>query len=839
MKRNIVKRAGALGLLLALFLITLSATAVWAVPQIPHNLWGNVVVGVNGVDPIPVGVGVTAKINGTVYGSTTVNSSGQYSVNVAADDPDTPAIEGGVNGQTVQIYVGTTLAGTTVFQNGKIEQKNLAVPADPVINWANPAGIVYGTALSGTQLNAAAHVQSSATVIAGSFVYTPAAGAVLNAGAAQTLSTTFTPTDTVHYNTVTATATINVAKATPVITWANPADIVYGTALSGTQLNATATGISGSLAGTFVYAPAAGTMLNAGTAQTLNVTFTPTDTANYNGTTAAAAINVGAKPITVTPNAGQTKVYGAPDPTFTYTNTALVGGDAFSGALGRASGANVGSYAYALNTLSAGGNYILGLGGANTFAITAKPVTVTANAQTKVYGATDPTLTYTVSPALVSGDSFTGSLTRAAGENVGTFAIAQGTLALNSNYTLSYTGDNLTITALAVTVTANAQTKVYGATEPTLTYTFTPALVSGDSFTGALSRGVGANVGTYAIAQGSLALSANYTLSFTGANLTVTAKPITVTVVSGQSKVAGGSDPVFTYTSSDGTASFTGTLSRVSGEGAGAYAVSQGSLSAGANYTITIVTSDFTITPSGGGGGGGGGGFGNQLIGINLSGNSPFMDGNGKSVTAGTISNPDGNVTLSIPVGVFIWNSAGAAQTFLSYNSVAAPPAAPAQQKLIKSFEIGPSGATFNPAVSVVFNYTSADLAGGITESSLYIAWWNGTAWVKLASTVDTATKTVTAAITHSAIFGLFGQTTPATTVPPTTTPPPTTTTPPPPATTTAPPVTTVPSTTPPADGTKPNWLIPFLFIGAALLLGVILFARSRRPDKDIKYTNR
>ena len=65
-------------------------------------------------------------------------------------------------------------------------------------------------------------------------------------------------------------------KATPTITWPTPADITYGTALGATQLNATA-----SVPGTFVYTPAAGTVLNAGRGQTLSVTFTPTDAANY------------------------------------------------------------------------------------------------------------------------------------------------------------------------------------------------------------------------------------------------------------------------------------------------------------------------------------------------------------------------------------------------------------------------------------------------------------------------------------------------------------------------------------------------------------------------------
>src|SRR5207302_3549700 len=102
------------------------------------------------------------------------------------------------------------------------------------------------------QLNATASV-------AGTFVYTPAAGDVLNAGAAQTLSASFTPTDAANYTTASKTVSINVLKATPVITWTTPADIIYGTALSNAQLNA-----SSSVAGTFVYAPAAGAVLNAG-----------------------------------------------------------------------------------------------------------------------------------------------------------------------------------------------------------------------------------------------------------------------------------------------------------------------------------------------------------------------------------------------------------------------------------------------------------------------------------------------------------------------------------------------------------------------------------------------
>src|SRR4029077_5181082 len=97
-------------------------------------------------------------------------------------------------------------------------------------------------------------------------------GTVLSAGAAQSLSVTFTPTDAANYTTATRSVSIDVAKATPTVTWAEPSGITYGTALSSTQLNATA-----SVPGTFAYLPVAGTVLSAGAGQSLSVTFTPTD----------------------------------------------------------------------------------------------------------------------------------------------------------------------------------------------------------------------------------------------------------------------------------------------------------------------------------------------------------------------------------------------------------------------------------------------------------------------------------------------------------------------------------------------------------------------------------
>ena len=75
-------------------------------------------------------------------------------------------------------------------------------------------------------------------------------------------------------------------KTTPTITWSSPADIIYGAALSSTQLNAGA-----SVPGTFAYNPIAGALLSVGT-HTLHVDFTPTDTANYNSASKDVTINV-------------------------------------------------------------------------------------------------------------------------------------------------------------------------------------------------------------------------------------------------------------------------------------------------------------------------------------------------------------------------------------------------------------------------------------------------------------------------------------------------------------------------------------------------------------------
>src|SRR5207249_9027138 len=195
---------------------------------------------------------------------------------------------------------------------------------------------------------------------------------------------------------------------------------------------------------------------------------------------------------------------------------------AFTGSLTRVAGEDVGTYAIEQGTLAAA-NYSITFVSAS-FTITAKPLTVTAVANSKVFGATDPAFAYTNSEGL-SASAFTGSLTRVAGEDVGAYAIEQGTLAA-ANYSITFVSASFTITAKPLTVTAVANSKVYGASDPALTYTNSLGLPA-SAFTGALGRAAGENVGTYAMTVGSLT-AANYSITFVSANFTITPKWLTV-----------------------------------------------------------------------------------------------------------------------------------------------------------------------------------------------------------------------------------------------------------------------------------------------------------------------
>ncbi|NBS70439.1 filamentous hemagglutinin, partial [bacterium] len=314
------------------------------------------------------------------------------------------------------------------------------------------------------------------------------------------------------------------------------------------------------------------------------------DNANYDITFITDDLTVSKKALTINAEA-KSKTYGDTDPTLTYTTSGLINSDTLSGSLDRDAGENVGSYAISQGTL-ANSNYEITFNTAN-LTISKKSVTVTAEAKSKTYGDTDPTLTYTTD-GLVGADSLTGSLTRDAGENVGSYAINQGTLD-NANYDITFNSDDLTVSKKALTVTAEAKSKIYGDNDPALTYT-TSGLINSDTLTGSLDRAAGENVGSYAINQGTLD-NANYDITFNSDDLTISKKAVIVTA-DPQSKTYGSNDPTLTFTTLglSGGDTLSGSLDRAAGENVGTYAINQGTLEASANYVVTFTGADLTIS---------------------------------------------------------------------------------------------------------------------------------------------------------------------------------------------------------------------------------------------------
>ena len=123
-------------------------------------------------------------------------------------------------------------------------------------------------------------------------------------------------------------------QVTPTITWPNPASISYGTKLSATQLDATASYNSSPVAGSFSYSPASGTALSAGP-HTLSVTFTPSSS-NFTSVTTSVPITVTPAVLTVTAT-NASRSFGAANPTFTYTVSGYQNGDPSSVVHGSAS----------------------------------------------------------------------------------------------------------------------------------------------------------------------------------------------------------------------------------------------------------------------------------------------------------------------------------------------------------------------------------------------------------------------------------------------------------------------------------------------------------------------
>ncbi len=150
-------------------------------------------------------------VTATVIGSDSNPVAGAIVKYTVTSGPNTGLTGGGQtdsNGLASFSYTGISGAGTDTVQAsiGAVASNSVQSVwqrVTPTISWMKPADVTFGTALGNGQLDASSSVP-------GTFTYNPGAGTVLAVGANQSLSATFTPTDSVTYNVGNASTTINV-----------------------------------------------------------------------------------------------------------------------------------------------------------------------------------------------------------------------------------------------------------------------------------------------------------------------------------------------------------------------------------------------------------------------------------------------------------------------------------------------------------------------------------------------------------------------------------------------------------------------------------------------------
>ena len=483
-----------------------------------------------------------------------------------------------------------------IVDHGNYRIRKVTFLASPAITWANPAGIVYGTALSATQLNAT-------TTVAGTFVYDPPAGTVLQYGAGQILSVTFTPDDLVTYAPATATVTIDVARYVPVVTWPAPAPIPAGTALSATQLNATTT-----VDANFVYTPPAGTVLSAGAGQVLAVRVIPEDSLNYAIVDAQVTIDVTGGPVN--------------GPPYTLTVTPAPGGKIQGagincGAGGAACAVTMpASMTLGLSATASAGYTFTNWTGDCTGTTTSQWLSLAGpRACSAVFTPVAAVYTLTIAPVPAGGTVTGGGLTCGAGGSTcavtfGSATTATLTAAAAAGYTFAGWGGACSGTAAGTTVQVDAATTCTatftasggGATGPPYTLTVTPP-------TGGKVQGAGINCGA-------------------GGTACAVTMPAAMTLGLSATASAG-------YTFTAWTGDCTGTT-------AAKWLSLNGPRTCGATFTAT--------------GGGGGGTPAGGII-TTLAGNGTYgFGGDGGAATAAALSNPvyvasdrAGNIFVSDP----------------------------------------------------------------------------------------------------------------------------------------------------------------------------------------------
>ena len=316
---------------------------------------------------------------------------------------------------------------------------------------------------------------------------------------------------------------------------------------------------------------------------------------NYDVTKTESTLTVDPKAASVTPHAAG-KTYGDDNPAFSATVGGTVNGDTlnFSLVTTALKFSDVGDYPVTVS-LGLNPNYNVTVN-ADTLTIGPKAASITAHAQSKVYGDDNPTFTATVG-GTVNGDTLNYSLTTAALKfsDVGDYPITVS-LGLNPNYNVSATDNTLSIGKKAAAIAANDLNKAYGDDVPALSATVGGA-VNGDilNYTLATDALKFSNVGGYPITV-TLDLNPNYSVTKTDGTLTVDPRAATV-VADSKHKTYGDSNPALSATEggtvNGDTLNYNLATTAQMTSDAGSYPIT---ISLGLNPNYSVIKTDGTLT---------------------------------------------------------------------------------------------------------------------------------------------------------------------------------------------------------------------------------------------------
>ena len=161
-------------------------------------------------------------------------------------------------------------------------------------------------------------------------------------------------------------------------------------------------------------------------------------------------------------------------------------------------------------------------------------------------------------------------------------------------------------------------------------------------------------------------------------------------------------------------------------------------------------------------GGGGGGGY--PWIKVIYEGilSSVMINLRGELLQPLFLTSPDGLFTFKIGYFAKVLTAEGKLPKEIEILKVAEPPSPPANYKIVGDvYELLPSGLTFDPPATLRLGFDPAELPEEVAEEDLSIAYWDGSEWSSLASTVNAEADTVSCQLSHFTMFAIIGAVTP------------------------------------------------------------------------------